>query len=227
MVHCIFMMNKKPESVLLLCRKLGRDFLATKKLGFLRLADPSLYVFSEWDILLIIQDADMFVKNDQKPAILHANSFYRQIRTLLEELHLHRLKPKNEELMIIAIFLDTKIRQIDVVSQTIMSLLVSTMRPFDYYAGDKSKEWTKMVEMRDKRLLLKDERHFKTVENASRNEVVLDQNYLKSTSQKGQRAIGDSRSVQEVEIINLNNLGVVSLPKIGTIKEKSTAPNKK
>lgn len=38
------------------------------------------------------QATDTFVKNDHKSLPFHANSFYGQARTLLDELHVHHME---------------------------------------------------------------------------------------------------------------------------------------
>lgn len=75
----------KHQAVLLCIGKLGGDALAANTLGMQHLDDPILYTSSEKDILLIIQAADQFVKNNHKAVDFHANLFCRQVRALLNK----------------------------------------------------------------------------------------------------------------------------------------------
>lgn len=77
-------MMVKIQGVLLLLGKLVKDASVGKILGITHLDDPCLYISSEEDILLIIKAAYAIVKNDYKPAPLHAVSFYRRVRDLLD-----------------------------------------------------------------------------------------------------------------------------------------------
>lgn len=63
----------KHEGMHPLLEKLGKDALVPKNHGITHLDDASLYIFSEKDILLMIQGADPFVKNDRETAPLYAN----------------------------------------------------------------------------------------------------------------------------------------------------------
>lgn len=54
----------------------------------MHLDEPSIYIYSEEDIPLIIRATDAFVKIDHKAATFHANSFYRHARFRFNEIQL-------------------------------------------------------------------------------------------------------------------------------------------
>lgn len=111
--------------------KLGVDASAANALGFTHPADPSIYIFYQKYILLIIQTADAFVKNGNKPAPFHSNFIYSDARAFLGELHVCYLEQDQNSFLTFALFLDLTIQQIKVRSDLIMSLFTSTLLPID------------------------------------------------------------------------------------------------
>lgn len=79
------MMNEH-QAMLSLLEKLSKNTLAMKTPVGTDLDDPILYIPSWLDVLLMIQGADLNVKNDHMPSPFHANTFYRHARALLDEL---------------------------------------------------------------------------------------------------------------------------------------------
>lgn len=63
-------------------KKLRKNASAAEDIGISYLDDDSLYLSSEADILLIVQVADAFLKNDHKPARFHSNLFYTHAKPL-------------------------------------------------------------------------------------------------------------------------------------------------
>lgn len=80
---------------------------------------------------LMFQGAISVVKDDRKPTLFHPNYFYRHEKPLLDELHVRRLEEDKGEFPIIALFLDTTIHQTRTISHSIMSVFISTVRPFN------------------------------------------------------------------------------------------------
>lgn len=88
-IGTIMVMNR---GVLLLLGKLFTVTPAAKTAGITHNEDPSLYVRSEEDILLVIQVADVFFKNDIKPGTLQQNLIYGHASALLDEVHVRHLE---------------------------------------------------------------------------------------------------------------------------------------
>lgn len=87
------------------------------------------------------------------------------------------------------------IEQMKIFSQLIMSLFISTIRPFDYDAKYKSRKWETRAEIREKHLLLKAERIFSPMETSSSNQLVLDKNALHDTPRKKERTEQNKQKV--------------------------------
>lgn len=65
----------KHKGMLDLLVDLEKDCPPTKTLGIMALDDPSLYISSKEETLLMIPAADAIVENDHKPALFHAKVF--------------------------------------------------------------------------------------------------------------------------------------------------------
>lgn len=129
----------KKEDVLLLLVSLSSDTPVAKMLGSTHLDDPVLYISSEEEVLSMIQAADSSSKSDHRMAPFHNRAFYRHSNALLNELNAPHVKQNGEMFPSFATFLDTKFRQTEIITHSILSLFVTTMRPFDYNERDKSK----------------------------------------------------------------------------------------
>lgn len=98
-------------------------------------------------------------------------------------------------------------------SHSVMSLFISTMRPFDNNERNNLKNWNTKAEMWEKRLLLKFNREFRPVESAFSSKAVLGKNGQKDALRKWSlRNTGHKSSAQEVKIINLDGLEEALLP---------------
>lgn len=64
-----------------------QDEPAMRAFGSMHHDDTSPYILSEKEILLIFQASDASVKNDHKPAPIHANFFHRYAKVIVQELH--------------------------------------------------------------------------------------------------------------------------------------------
>lgn len=82
----------KHERTLSLSVKLGKNTSVAKNLGMTNLDDPSVYIYSEEDILLIVQTADEFVKT----VPLLKTYLQRQATALLDELQGHHLEQEKK-----------------------------------------------------------------------------------------------------------------------------------
>lgn len=83
-------MMSRPHVVLLLLRKLGKDSLAEMTAGITLLHDPSIYIYLEHDILLMVQGTHGLVNNDHYPASFHSSLVCRHGRVSFHEpLHSH------------------------------------------------------------------------------------------------------------------------------------------
>lgn len=78
----------------------------------------------------MIQAADKFSINDQKPMFFHAGAFYRHTRALLDEVHVPHLEQGEEKFSISALFVQTKIQQSQNITYTIMDTFITTRCPF-------------------------------------------------------------------------------------------------
>lgn len=77
------------------------------------------------------------------------------------------------------------------------------MRPFDYDPRDKSKKWKAKAEMREKRLLLKVDRHFNPTEDASPIKTLLGENAMKDVVPKS-ACVQQGRAVQRLKFRRLS-----------------------
>lgn len=59
-----------------------------KTIGSTLLDELRIYISSQENFPFLNQANDMFVKTDNKPALLHANKFYRHARAVSDGLHL-------------------------------------------------------------------------------------------------------------------------------------------
>lgn len=62
------------------------------------------------DNLLMIQDANAFVKKDYEPAVFHGQSFYRHARAVLDEPDVRSFDEDEEQFPTLPMLLDTKIQ---------------------------------------------------------------------------------------------------------------------
>lgn len=76
----------KHEGVLSLSMTLSKEDRKAKSLGITHLEDTSLYISPVKLVLLMIQAANRFVKNDHKPGVFYKNYFYRHTIALFNEL---------------------------------------------------------------------------------------------------------------------------------------------
>lgn len=79
----------------------------------------------------MIRVADLILRNDHKPALLHANYIYRHENSLLEKILVCHLKQNKEKFRTFVLFLDTKDQQAKIIFHLIIYLFVSTMRHFE------------------------------------------------------------------------------------------------
>lgn len=119
----------------------GKDGPAAITHVVTHLHDPSLYISSEKEILLMIWAADAFFKKDGKSAPFYENYFYRPARALLSELHFCHLSEEKGKFQIFALFLDTKVRQTKSIFNSNMSLSISSMCLSDCHARKWLKKW--------------------------------------------------------------------------------------
>lgn len=122
----------KHQDVVLHLLKLGRDALAAKTPGGTHLDDPSLDMFSEDDILRMIQAADVLFKNDGNPALFHETSFHKLANDIHDGPHVQQLEQHEENFPTFAVFLETMIQQTKIMFHITMSLFITSMRPYDY-----------------------------------------------------------------------------------------------
>lgn len=100
-------------------------------LGIAHLDDPILYIYSEKDILLILKATDYFVTNDHRPTPFHTILLYKCARALFDELQIQDFQQGKEKFPIFTLSLNTEIEHRNRISHSVMSLFISTMRPFD------------------------------------------------------------------------------------------------
>lgn len=120
---CKIMITHK--GMLRLLAKLSKDAPVVKTVTITHLDEPSLYIPSEKDILLIIQVANTFVKDDQNPAQLHAKLRYRHASAFIDKLHVCRLKQDLDKLLNLALFLVVKIHQSKLILHSFISLFIA------------------------------------------------------------------------------------------------------
>lgn len=162
--------------------KVGQDPSAAKSTGIVHLHDPSPYISSEKNMLLLrIQAADESVKNGYKQLIYHESYFHRQDWTLLDEIRVRPLEQDKDKFLTFALFLDTNVQQ-NRISHTITSLFISTMGYFHYDAREKSKRSVDKAEMCEMRLLLKVKSPLGPAESSSSNQSSLGEISLKHTT---------------------------------------------
>lgn len=101
---------------------------------------PIFYSLSEKNILLMNHASIAVVKNDHKRAFLHFNFFYKHPRALLHDNFAHHLLQGKEKRSTSAWSFNSKSQETRVICYSSLSVLVSTMRPFDYNARDESKK---------------------------------------------------------------------------------------
>lgn len=118
----------KHQCVLSFHLKLGKDTRGEAACHCV-LGDSSFYISSVADILYMAQAADELVKKNRQPAPRHANAFYRNAMTLFDEPHACHLAREEEKCPILEQICDTKIQQTQN-SHSLISLFISTMRPF-------------------------------------------------------------------------------------------------
>lgn len=82
----------------------------------------------------------------------------------MDEPNVSRSEINHEKFSIIALFHYNRIQQTKNISQSLMSLFVTTTRSFDYDAETKGKDAKKKAAVQEKHLLLKVEQHFGFVE---------------------------------------------------------------
>lgn len=84
----------------------------------------------------MIRAAGTFIKNDHKPASIHANYFHRHTTVLFDELHLLHLEEENEGCLAFALFSSNRIQRTKVVFDSIMSLFIRLMCDYDYNSNE-------------------------------------------------------------------------------------------
>lgn len=87
--------------------KPSSDALVAKTFGITHLDDPIPYITSEQDILLMTQNTYASAEIEDKLAAFHEDSFPRNTKAVLDELHLRRLKQDKEQFPNLVLFLDT------------------------------------------------------------------------------------------------------------------------
>lgn len=121
----------KRHRVLSLLEKLCKDASAAKTHGITLHVDLRIYIFCEEDIRLTIHAAYALIQNDQEPAFSLAKSLYRHGRALFDGFPVCHLEQGLEKFPTFALFIETKLQQIKLISYSIMPLFITTMRPFD------------------------------------------------------------------------------------------------
>lgn len=116
--------------------KPGKDASMAENLVITDLDNTSLYICSEEDVIIMTQAANVFVKNDHKTALFHANISYIQARFLLPELLVHHLRQEKEPFLTFSLLPDTKIGKTKIKSDSILSLFICIMRHFEYIARE-------------------------------------------------------------------------------------------
>lgn len=134
-------MQVKQKGVLPILVKQSGNVPAAKTLCITQPNDPSLFIFSQEDILVKIQDTDASVKNNNEPAQFHTNSLYRHAKAPLEKLLVQLLKQDEEQLPTFVLFLDTMYHITEIVFYSITCPFISTMRPFDHDSRNKCNKW--------------------------------------------------------------------------------------
>lgn len=212
----------KQECVLVLLPKLVKHASVAKTVDITQLDDPILFISSEREIVLMIQAADLFVKNNNSPSSFQANFFLIDAEVRLQRLPVCDLNQDQEKFMSYALFPDTNVQQTEIIFHSILSLLISTMRPFDYDARTDRRVTRKSLGYGE-RFLLKVERHYTGLETSISDQGVIA--YIALTNSARKWSLwdkGDRHSAHMVEIINLHDLKLPVLPRKGTRTERST-----
>lgn len=164
----------------------------------------------------MIQTADYFIKNDNKPATFNTSWFYGYVWALLNEFQFLNLKQEKKKFPTFSLFLDTKIQGSIIVSHSKLFRTICTMPPLHYDVVSKSNKQKKKAELRKKSLLLNVKQRFSRAENYSYNRCVPCENSLQETPRKtGMRNKMKGSSAGEVKIIRIDDLEVAFWPKKG------------
>lgn len=83
----------------------------------------------------------MSVQNYHKPALFHANVFYRHAKALFEELHNGHLRQDKEQSTAFGLFYCTNVQQTKMIFNSDMPLFISIIRLFDYETIGKARKW--------------------------------------------------------------------------------------
>lgn len=181
----------------------------------------------ENDVLLIFQADDEFGENDYMLDPFHLNFFYRHVRALLGELYIRHFEHGKQKFPSFTLFLDTHIKQTKIISNSTMSLFISTTRPFDYNASDQLKSWGTRAEMRETSLLLKIEQYFSPTERSPSNGGVLGKTALENSPRKTSvRERRDGSPAREIRVIRLGVLEVAVLPQGRATMERFSTVSK-
>lgn len=112
-------------------------------------------------------------KNEQKPASLHARTFWPPTRSFIDKLDVRHKQYGGNIFPTFALFCQTSSQQTRIITLKIMLLFATAMRPHDYYATEKSNLWKVKTEIRENRRFLKADRHLNPILKASRSKRVL------------------------------------------------------
>lgn len=129
----------KLKCVLLFHGNLGKDASVENNFGSRHLYDPKVYIYSQNDLLLMIQTAHEFVEINRKIVLFYDHLLNRHATDLRNELLLHNLLQYKEKLP------DTKIQQAKWITLSIISLSISNLRPFEYNTKNKAKNLKKRL----------------------------------------------------------------------------------
>lgn len=66
---------------------------------------PSFYISSDEDTIVMIEAADMFVKNDRNHVLFHASYFYEKGKALTHRRHARHLEKYKQTFSTFALFL--------------------------------------------------------------------------------------------------------------------------
>lgn len=126
----------------------------------------------------------MFVKINHKPTLSNANSYFRHVRTFLNELHVYHLKQDRGMFPNFALFLDTEIQQTEIVFVFTTSLFVSTLRPFDHDTKKRANKKDAKTETQEKGLVQIAVQRFSLAETASSKQGFPTKNTLSNSPWK-------------------------------------------
>lgn len=136
---------------------------------------------------------------------------------MLDNLHVRGLEQDQEKSSFFALFLHSKVDQSKLISHSSASLFISTIRPFNYNARERSKKWEARELMLEKRLFLNIEQQCSPVETWSTNQSVPGENFLEDAPRKKSlRNERKKRMEKQFKIINLNDLEKLLLQKRAT-----------